>query len=261
MGICFSENDEKEIQNRYDNGKITKVYKLDNLNLKTLNQLNKYQIIGKINVFSAKNNSLKELNQQFFDKIIEIKKINLSFNDFKEFPNLPLNLTSSIKILDLSNNKIEEIPILLSKFIKIKELNLSSNNINSIPKELTNLKELETLNLSYNNIDSFSIYLISLEKLSFLNISNNKISFIPEQNWNKSKIIQLDLSYNKISTIPDKIFEESKITILKLTGNNLTISDIKDSNNFDKYLERRKMLKDQGFKYDLNMGFSLCGLD
>ena len=100
-----------------------------------------------------------------------------------------------------------------------------------------------------------------MEKLSFLNISNNKISFIPEQNWNKSKIIQLDLSYNKISTIPDKIFEESKITILKLTGNNLTISDIKDSNNFDKYLERRKMLKDQGFKYDLNMSFSLCGLD
>ena len=93
-----------------------------------------------------------------------------------------------------------------------------------------------------------------MEKLSFLNISNNKISFIPEQNWNKSKIIQLDLSY-------DKIFEESKITILKLTGNNLTISDIKDSNNFDKYLERRKMLKDQGFKYDLNMSFSLCGLD
>jgi Leucine-rich repeat (LRR) protein len=261
MGICFSDNDEKEIQNRFDNGKITKVYKLDNLNLKSLNQLNKYQISGIINVLSAKNNSLKELTQEFFDKIIEIKKINLSFNEFKEFPNIPVNLTSSIKILDLSNNQIEEIPILISKFIKIKELNLSTNKINSIPNDLTNLKELETLNLSNNNINSFSNNLISLEQLSFLNISKNKISIIPEKNWDKSKLIQLDLSYNKISKIPDEIFGQSKITILKLKGNNLTISDIKDSNNFDKYLERRKMLKDQGFKHDLNMSFSLCGLD
>jgi len=261
MGICFSDDIEDNLKNRFDNGKVTKVYKLDNLKLQSLNFENKYEISGKINVFSAKNNLLSDLSQEFFNKITEIKKVDLSYNQFKEFPNTLFNLAYPMKILFLTNNKIIKIPNNISSFIKLKELNLSSNEINFIPNEINNLKELETLDLSHNNIITFIDDLIILEQLSFLNLSYNKISLVPKNNWNQSKIIQLDLCYNNISNIPDQIFGESKVTVLKLTGNNLTTTDLKNLDSFPKYLERRKMLKDQGFKHDLNITFSLCGLD
>ena len=262
MGICFSNNEEEKLNEKISNGKITKVYNFNNMNLDSL-KIDEDQIIEKINVFSASNNNLFSLENTIFskEKIKKIIKIDFSFNKFLNIPNEIFKFSDSLKILNFSNNKIINISNNIQNLKNLKELYLNNNKIKNFPSEFFNLNLLNNLDLSNNEINIFNEEFILIKNLTFLNLSKNKIEILPEKNWNKSNLIHLDLSYNLIKNIPNEMLENSKITLLNLKGNLITKSKLRDLKGFEIFSERRKRLKDQGFKYDLDMTFSFCGLD
>ena len=137
--------------------------------------------------------NLQEINLQnnnisYFEdlNLIKLEKFDLSYNNLSKnmFPennknkiiyvNLPL-----LKVLNLSNNKIEDISILCQfKIESLKELNLNNNEIEKI-NALNNVScgKLRKLNLRNNKINDISIF----TQLSFCNniedidLMNNEI--------------------------------------------------------------------------------------
>lgn len=88
---------------------------------------------------------------------------------------------TSLRYLDLSNNKIEVISKGAFKYVtKLHELNLESNLLKTITNDLStfsNLKELNILNLAINNFSDIPLYnqkINNFNTMKLLNLSGNQ---------------------------------------------------------------------------------------
>ncbi|KAL1339622.1 hypothetical protein AAHE18_U051800 [Arachis hypogaea] len=106
--------------------------------------------------------------------------LNLSKNGIVEAPFLDtFQNSTSIAVLDLSYNRLKEVPFWLGKFLNLAYLNLRSNVLSgSFPSVLQNLTSLKNLDLSQNNIDSVPLWLSDLKGLQHLNVSLNNLSHV-----------------------------------------------------------------------------------
>lgn len=257
MGPCFSNKENEKVIN----GNITKGYIFDDMKLKQLNIENNSQI-KTINVFSAKNNKLNTLPESFFLEVEKVKKFDLSHNEFVSIDSIIFKYKDSLRFLFNSHNVIKEIPSMIGDMVALREIDLSHNSIKAIPLSMSKLVYLESLNLSHNQIEVLIDEIIQLTALAFLNLSNNSITFIPKDYWSNSGLSKIDLGFNEISSVPSELLRDSKVSRLYLKGNSkLTIRNLRETPGFDSYLQRRKSVKDQGFDNNLDITFSLCGLD
>ncbi|CAA2988190.1 probable LRR receptor-like serine threonine-kinase At2g24230 [Olea europaea subsp. europaea] len=105
-----------------------------------------------------------------------IRKINLSFNRFKNFTFLSnfLNLT----FLDLSNNDLQVVQLnWLTNLTNLESLNISSSNISGNIKPISGLSHLKYLVVSNNKLTgNFPADFPPIGKLQFLNVSFNNFS-------------------------------------------------------------------------------------
>ena len=123
----------------------------------------------------------------YFNKFKHIKKLYLGSNSLSYIPLLKFK---NLKILNLSNNKINSIESLRNENFKdLKELYLENNLISDI-EILKSVKftKLEILSLGDNNISDIS----ALEKVNFINLKKlylgNKLADWNRQ-YHKKKII------------------------------------------------------------------------
>ena len=261
MGNCVTSD---SIKDKINNARVTKCYYFDNVNASHLNILNDHTPIQRINVFSAVNNKLHSLPITFFNGVLSCIKVNLEHNAFTHVDECLLHIANTIVYLNISFNNISALPSDMSVFTALKELNVSHNVIRVIPRSVVLMNELETLHCECNAITAFIEELVVVKKLSFLNMSHNKINEVPQQcEWSKSKLVKVDLSYNDIMPpLPHDMFGLSMISRLYLKGNNkLKLSHVKECDGYDKYVERRYYVKNEGFDNDLDISFSQCGLE
>ena len=261
MGNCVASGN---IKDKINNARVTKCYYFDNANITNLNILNEHTPIQRINVFSAINNKLQALPKVFFNKVLSCIKVNIERNVFTHVDECLLNIANTIVYLNISWNNISCLPEDMSVFTVLKELNVSHNAITVIPRSIALMNELETFHCEYNLITALTEELVVVKKLSFLNISHNKINEIPPQcQWNKSKLVKVDLSYNNIQPpLPHEMLGLSMISRLYLKGNvKLKLHHVKECDGYDKYVERRYYVKNEGFDNDLDISFSQCGLE
>jgi Leucine-rich repeat (LRR) protein len=59
---------------------------------------------------------------------------------------------NNLKSLDLSFQKLEEIPQYVFELSSLENLNLSHNQLKELPKDITKLSSLKTLDISWNHI-------------------------------------------------------------------------------------------------------------
>ena len=225
-------------------------------------------IIIECNVLSIEENKLNHLPEYFMNGIKGIKKLNCSKNEFKQIPNIVFN-HDSIKVLIFSENKLSEISQSLGNLNNLTELNLSKNNLSKFPN-VSNLENLQLVDLSYNCFTIFTKELIAL-KTHTLIINNNLISEFDSNvilenfefpGWNSNKILKnLDLSYNKLTVIQPELLKQSSIALLNLKGNKINYYQLKKLEGFENLMERRKLVKDQGFIHNLDVKFDVCGLE
>ena len=93
------------------------------------------------------------------------------------YPNLFL---SSLKKLNITRNKIREVPESIGSLNSLEWLDLSRNNIQEIPESIGSLISLKKLNLSRHNIQKVPESIGSLSLLEKLDLRRNKIQDIPE---------------------------------------------------------------------------------
>ncbi|CAO3656423.1 unnamed protein product [Mucor hiemalis] len=134
---------------------------------------------------------------------------------------------SNLIELDISKNRLSQLPIQIQQLVHLRILNVTSNQLNEIPKVLYALKELQVLNLSQNQIKVIPEEMPSqLPNLITLRIAANLIDTLPSclHDWKKMRQLQLGSVYggNRLVQLPDTLSEMSCLQELDVSYNQLT---------------------------------------
>ncbi|XP_010184119.1 PREDICTED: leucine-rich repeat and calponin homology domain-containing protein 1, partial [Mesitornis unicolor] len=124
--------------------------------------------------------------------------------------------------MDLSKNRLTEVPTELCHFVSLEMLNLYHNCIKIIPDAIVNLQMLTYLNLSRNQLSSLPACLCGLP-LKVLIASNNKLCSLPEEIGQLKQLMELDVSCNEITALPQQIGQLKSLKELNVRRNYLEV--------------------------------------
>jgi len=114
-------------------------------------------------------------------------------------------LSSDGSSLDLSSNRLTEIPKEIAKLTNLTHLDLSSSQLKEIPKEIAKLTNLTSLDLSYNKLTEIPKEIAKLTNLTSLDLNSNQLTKIPKEIAKLTNLTDLDLRNNKLKEIPKEI--------------------------------------------------------
>lgn len=86
---------------------------------------------------------------------------------------------SQLRVLDLHNNFISELPEEIRFLTSLQVLNLSHNSLKSIPKGIERLQSLQTLDLQGNKLKILPDEISKMKSLRTLNVSHNNVTNLP----------------------------------------------------------------------------------
>ena len=140
-----------------------------------------------------------------------LEELYLSKNLLSFFPaksiveNNPTNITVSLLVLDLSDNQLEEFPIIIEFFKKLKSLNLSGNNIRKMDCLLyMRLEYLERFFIDNNRIEEVpkNVLFRAMPNVQSFTMANNYLTDIPSDITLLVFLVNIDFTGNYITKIP-----------------------------------------------------------
>ena len=144
------------------------------------------------------------------------------------FDELPIGFAklTNLKKLDLSQNKMKEFPEMILRFKKLEHLDLSLNSeITEIPDGIENLKKLKILKLGYNDIEELPQNIGLLSDLEEIRVQGNKLKAIPASFGLLTKLKKCDFSENAISGIPQELKNLDQLESVNFSDNPLSTED------------------------------------
>ncbi|KAG8271003.1 hypothetical protein J6590_072537 [Homalodisca vitripennis] len=164
-----------------------------------------FQGLGRLKLLDLKDNLLSELPESIFERsrLRMLENIDLSGNLFETAPLKTLQRQYFFLMsVDLSRNKLREIPPDDSIMVNIKRLDLSFNPLSqdAITNVLGEPKTVRELNMAGTGINHVPV--LETPFLHHLNLSHNNIADLPGKAFERPTLLEiLDLSHNKISDI------------------------------------------------------------
>jgi hypothetical protein len=145
----------------------------------------------------------------------------------KNLSNIDLlkGLSDKIKELDLSGNKITEIPEgFFDNMTNLEYVDLNSNHIKALPENtFKNTKKLNWINIRANNLTEIKKDTLSgLDKLVYLELDNNSITSVEAGALDgDTSLKQLSISGNELNALPDHLLDDAGDTInfIELSNN------------------------------------------
>ncbi|KAK8604113.1 hypothetical protein V6N13_096575 [Hibiscus sabdariffa] len=127
------------------------------------------------------------------------------FFTYPRFPDEVLDLDKSVRTLDVTQNKLVEIPMEISKLVNMQRLILASNHIQRLPSNVGKLQSLKVMILDGNEITSLPDELGELVRLEKLSISGNMLVSLPETIGCLHNLSLLNVSSNKLKHLPESV--------------------------------------------------------
>ncbi|MCL7043400.1 hypothetical protein MKW94_002205 [Papaver nudicaule] len=115
---------------------------------------------------------------------------------------------SSISVLDISRNSVNEVPAKIGSLSSIQKLLLNENGIRDecISWEgVVSLKSLTVLSLNHNGLTSLPSGLGALVSLTQLHVANNKLTSLPVEIGLLTRLEILKVNSNRKSSVPSQI--------------------------------------------------------
>ncbi|KAK6023164.1 leucine Rich repeat-containing domain protein, partial [Ostertagia ostertagi] len=144
-------------------------------------------------------------------RILQLKSCGL-----KTLPPSLNELHDVIRNLELSQNKIKELPPTIGAFAVLKQLHLSENALSKkeqviqilfeaeLPHEIGMLKNLEILHVQSNKLSSLPDSMVGCTSLKTLNVSANSFTQFPVVVCHLMSLETLNLAQNTITELPDE---------------------------------------------------------
>jgi len=172
----------------------------------------------------------------------------LNFTDrgLEKFPADLVQVTGKLRTLDLSANKISQLPANIGAFKQLKNLNVSRNRISELPTSFGQLTKLEMLNVATNALTrippailsplknlreihlagnalvDFPLGLCGLKHLNIVNLTGNRITSVPD-GVNGIEATELILNQNQIAQVSGDLAACARLKTLRLEENCLTL--------------------------------------
>ena len=133
--------------------------------------------------------------------------------------NLPIHITflRGLKILDLKNQSLNNLPKELGRLIELEELYLEENFLKDLPLELNNLQKLHTIDLSNNKLESIPEAITKMKSLERLTLRRNVIQTLPAEIAELKNLSYLILSHTNLTQLPHGINQLENLTYLDIS--------------------------------------------
>ncbi|KAI3410793.1 Ubiquitin-like domain-containing protein [Psidium guajava] len=131
----------------------------------------------------------------------------------------------STRILDISNNSIECVPLRIGCLTSMQKLFMNANGLSdqSINWEgLSSLKFMTVLSMNQNDLTALPPALGSLSSLRQLYVANNKLTSLPMEIGHLTQLEVLKVNSNRISTLPTHIGDCISLVEVDLSSNLLS---------------------------------------
>lgn len=164
-----------------------------------VSQLSSLQYIDMSGVYIKKENNLI---MQVIYKLPFLSQVHLMYCKIESLRISHGFVNSSVRVMNLRGNWLSgPIPVALQNMTNIRVLDLSENMLDSVPLWLKNFRNLANLDLSMNNLQGlFPIALQKFSTLRYLDFSYNSLtSSIPM--WLIKRIHYVNLTHNKFSSL------------------------------------------------------------
>ncbi|EON67891.1 hypothetical protein W97_07388 [Coniosporium apollinis CBS 100218] len=157
-----------------------------------------------------------------YQKATEITSLNLSRNLSLDVPKDFIQACSNLREIKYTSNEAWRLPPSLSLASKLTMLDVSNNRLEQLEHaELHRLQSLVSLRLSNNKLSSLPKYFGQYTALRSLNLSSNSLQEFPDFLCDIQTLVDLDISFNSISSIP-RIGQLVNLERLWATNNKLT---------------------------------------
>jgi hypothetical protein len=186
---------------------------------------------------------VKNAIQNAFQK----NKAQLSLKNLGIGPQLPLHICrlNYVVYLDLSKNKLTELPEDLQALRLLKRLNVSSNRLTTLPgvifasfprlssficaeNQITEIPDglfkattLTYLDFSANKLTRLPVQINALEQLGFLELSQNNIELLPQMD-KLDKLEEFYVAKNKLRELPGSLASLQALTMIDASDNQIT---------------------------------------
>jgi leucine-rich repeat protein SHOC2 len=133
-----------------------------------------------------------------------VKSLDLSDQKLKQLPADIIKLTNLEKIDIGSNPDLDLVQTfgVLKQIESLKILWLTDGKLKAIPDNISQLKNLEELWLDNNELPSFPEPVKQLSNLKYLRLFSNKIKSVSFKKQELPNLIYIDLCYNEFETFP-----------------------------------------------------------
>ncbi|WVZ59161.1 hypothetical protein U9M48_009353 [Paspalum notatum var. saurae] len=167
---------------------------------------------------------LKAVPEEVWDCGLSIRILDISNNSIKEIPHKISALKSLNKLLLTANDITDENLCWegLSCLQKLLNLSLSENRLISLPSILGSLISLRELRVANNSLDSLPKEIGLLKHLEILIASNNRITSLPSSIGDCESLTEVDLSSNLLTELPEAFGSLYKLKVLHIRNNGLT---------------------------------------
>ena len=177
--------------------------------------INRSPEIQKVILRSINENvSLEEVTPSMLKEIVRLYSSN---QQIERLDKHDLSGLTELRLLDLTCNKIKEIPKDFFKYTPyLERIHMDDNKLTELNKHsLAHTNNLEVATISNNLIQLISSKTFNMSpKLELINLSFNQIGFIPKDVLKyQDKLEILNLAYNYLKIIPAEIFENKRVLV------------------------------------------------
>ncbi len=167
-------------------------------------------------------------------ELAKIESLNLGHFSLSSLPN-EIALCTNLKILVLSDNKLDSFPSILFRLNHLSYLDLNQNNMTELPDEIGDLKNLKFLYLNNNKIEKLPLRIGDLVNLQDLCLNDNLLSYLPNSISKLKSLSLLSMTGNRLKQLPDSIGDLINLKLLHLSDNEIvelpkTIGKLKSLN-------------------------------
>ncbi|MEY4700076.1 MAG: hypothetical protein RL326_263 [Pseudomonadota bacterium] len=146
-----------------------------------------------------------------------VRRITLSTN-LTEVPREILDHAPHIEFLDLSHNKLDQLPDWLGQLPSLEILFLSYNKFVEVPAVIGRCRSLRMLGMRNNVLERISEGVLP-PSLEWLTLTNNRLEKIPESSSALKKLTKLLLAGNRLTSLPHSMRDHAALELIRLSAN------------------------------------------
>ncbi|MCU1716886.1 leucine-rich repeat-containing protein kinase family protein [Pseudomonas sp. 5P_3.1_Bac2] len=140
--------------------------------------------------------------------------------DLTELPEEVFQLADSLEVLNLSNNRLSDLPSTLPRLHKLRVLFCSDNPFTALPQVLGQCPQLEMVGFKSCQIEQVAADALSA-KLRWLILTDNRISQLPEALGDCQYLQKLMLAGNRLTSLPASLSRCHNLELLRIAANRL----------------------------------------